>query len=70
MSQNDRLLAYMMEGNQVTPMDAWNLLGIYRLSARIYDLQREGVSILREMKEVKNRFGETCRVACYRINMG
>ena len=49
-------------------MQAWQELGIYRLSARIYDLRHtNGMNIVKRMKSVTNRFGESCRVACYEI---
>ena len=65
MTQCERLAEYLHEGGTPTPMDAWLLLGIYRLSARIFDLRKAGMRISMEMVDVKNQFGETVRVAKY-----
>lgn len=66
-TQNDRLLAYLKEHGSIDPFEAWSMLGIYRLGARIFDLRQEGHDIERELKKVKNQFDETCRVARYRL---
>lgn len=67
MSQCARLEAYMNQRGSVTPIEAWRLLGIYRLSARINDLRKRGVLITTEPTEVENQFGEKCTVARYRM---
>jgi hypothetical protein len=67
-TQSDRLLAYLANIGPITPMEAWDALGIYRLGARIYDLKKRGLSILVEKVWVRNRFGERCGpVAKYRL---
>lgn len=67
-SQCDRLINYLNTHTAITPMDSWNKLGIYRLGARVWDLRhKRGYRISKEMVEVKNRFGEKCRVAQYRL---
>ena len=35
----------MLEGNEITPMDALNKFGCFRLGARIADLKKEGYDI-------------------------
>lgn len=65
--QVDRVLAYLREKGPLDPMTAWSELGIYRLGARIFDLKAAGHAIERQTKAVKNRFGEDCRVAEYRL---
>lgn len=67
MSQKERLLSYLRENTSITPMEAWGKLGVYRLGARVHDLRNEGYEIKSALTEVKNRFGETCRVAEYTL---
>jgi hypothetical protein len=49
-------------------MEAWSELGIYRLAARVNDLRARGHNIERTMIETKNRWGEVCRCAEYRLH--
>lgn len=65
MTQKERLLDYLQQYGHINPLDAWKLLGIYRLSAVILDLRNEGHLIETERMDVKNRFGEKCHVAKY-----
>lgn len=67
-TQCDRLLSYLETHPGITPMGAWNELGIYRLAARISDLRKRGVNIAKQMVKVQNRFGETCEVARYSLD--
>lgn len=62
-SQKARILAYMMEGNSITPIDALNKFGSFRLGARIAELRAEGHQI--ESKWVLTPTGK--RVKSYYI---
>lgn len=42
-------------------------LGVYRLSARIFDLRNKGFAITTMMCNGKNRHGHTCRYARYSL---
>lgn len=64
MTQNERLLDYLENGYRVNPLTAWKELGIYRLAARIADIQGL-IDIKRDWLEVKNQFGELVRVREY-----
>lgn len=67
-TQCDRLLCYMStHPNGVTQVEALNDLGILRLASRISELRNDGCSIQKEMVTVKNRFGENCKIARYRL---
>jgi hypothetical protein len=66
-SQNERLLDHLIAKGKIDPLEAWVELGIYRLGARIFDLRQTGINITSANKKVTNRFGETCRVACYEL---
>lgn len=67
-SQCARLLARLERG-PINPMQALVELGIFRLAARINDLRKMGYRIAREMVTVLNRYGESCRVAQYRLEV-
>lgn len=66
MNQCDRLLERLKRG-PITPLEAWSELGIYRLGARVYDLKEQGHDIAKDLVAVRNRNGEECRVAQYRL---
>lgn len=63
--QNTRLLSYLKEHKSIDPLRAWEILGIYRLSARINDLRKLGENIKTTSLKVHNRLGEEIRVALY-----
>jgi len=44
-TQNDKIKAYLTKGKAITPIDALNKFGCFRLSARIKDLRNEGLNI-------------------------
>ena len=66
-SQNKRLAKYLRDGGKVNPLMAWQNLGIYRLSARIFDIKELGLNVQSRFIEVLNRFGETTKVKEYWI---
>lgn len=68
-TQCERLVEYMERHpiDGVTQIEALNQLGILRLASRISELRSDGYVIEKEMISVKNRFGEKCSVARYRL---
>jgi len=66
MTQDQRLLDYLKDNKHIDPLQAWQELGIYRLSACIFRLRKQGHNIISNRKKVHNSFGEVCRVADYR----
>ena len=66
MTQCERVLDRLQRG-PITPMEAWNELGVYRLAARVSDLKEAGHKIVKRTVNVANRFGEICRVARYEL---
>ena len=48
-SQSEQILKFMMSGKSITPLDALNFFGCFRLGARIYDLKRRGLVIKTDM---------------------
>lgn len=70
MSQKEKVLKYLQSGKTLTPIQAMNWWGVMRIGARIWDLRDEGYNITTTMKEVKNRYGQKCMVAEYRLEKG
>ena len=69
MTQNQRVLGYLAAGMTLNPLQAWTELGIYRLGARIFDLRKLGYDIKSSRTAVKNRYGESCIVASYKLDI-
>lgn len=66
MSQLDRVVKELEKG-PITQAEALKRIGVAILGARILDLRERGYLIHSRMIEVKNRFGDTCRVAEYSL---
>ena len=45
-TQNQQIKAYLTKGKSLTPIDALNKFGCFRLSARIKNLRDEGLNIV------------------------
>ena len=55
-SQNKQIKAWLESGKSITPLDALNLFGSFRLGARIFDLKNDyGMNIKTEMVEVNGK---------------
>lgn len=65
MTQHERIIDYMERFGSITPMDAFNDLGITKLSTRIGELVHDGHPIESEWVEAKNRFGDICKFKRY-----
>ena len=50
-TQTAQILAHLKTGRSITPLDALDWFGCFRLGARIYDLKQDGHNIYREMIE-------------------
>lgn len=53
-SQNKRIAQWLNNGNSINPIDALNLFGCFRLSARIKDLKDKGMRISKKMLTLPN----------------
>jgi hypothetical protein len=69
MAQMERVLSHLKTKRTIQPLEAWRDLGIYRLSAVIYDLRQEGHKIDTRRVEVVNRFGEPALIAEYSLEL-
>ena len=67
LTQSMKILKYMMDFGSITPIEALKDLGVMRLGARIYDLEKQGFKILHERESGKNRYGEKTSYARYRL---
>ena len=61
-TQNDRILDFMKQYGGITTKEAFENLGVTRLSARIFELRQSGVNIGQQTVKGRNRFGN---VVCY-----
>ena len=52
-SQNKQILKHLQAGHRLTPIDALNLFGCFRLAARVYDLRKLGHKINKEIMELE-----------------
>ena len=58
MNQCEKIVFYIQKFGSISSMEAFQDLGITRLSARIYELREEGYKFEETFKASKNRFGE------------
>ena len=64
-TQNEKIKKYLEAGNTLTPLEALNLFGCFRLATRIFELKKQGLNIDSEMVE-DAATGK--RYAKYRLN--
>lgn len=67
MTQQQRILDYLKEGNTLNRLDSWEKLGILEAPARISELRGKGHKIYTSNKVVTNRFGEKVTIAEWRL---
>ncbi len=59
-SQNALIKGWLLNGKSITPMEALNMFGCFRLSARIANLRDEGLPVVTDMVTMNDK-----RVARY-----
>lgn len=67
MTQNEMVLDYMEQNGSITSMQAFESLGITRLSGRIYELREKGHIIENIRRETTNRFGKRVHYDEYKL---
>ena len=67
MTQTEKVLRHIEDYGSITQMDAIRDYGIMRLASRVNDLRRCGIPIITEREEGRNRYGEKCHWARYRM---
>ena len=50
MSHKEEVLKYLQSGKKLTPLEALNFFGCFRLGARICELRQNGYEIINESK--------------------
>lgn len=55
LSQDEQILNYLWEGNTLTPLEALDKFGCFRLGARIWELRQSGEPIVSELIEVNGK---------------
>lgn len=65
MKHTEKLLDWFTRRSSITPLEALNDLGIYRLGSRVYDLREAGYDIHTERLTVATRDGGTSHPARY-----
>ena len=63
----NRVYQYLKTHKGITSMQAFELFGVTRLSAIIYNLRKYGCIINSESKEGKNRYNESVRFVEYQL---
>jgi hypothetical protein len=62
-SQNALIKGWLLNGYSITPMEALNMFGCFRLSARIANLRDEGLEVVTDMVTINDK-----RVARYYLS--
>lgn len=55
-SQNEQILEALESGSKVTPLDALNKFGCFRLGARIHELKQRGYPIKTEIIRQRGKY--------------
>lgn len=66
-TQRSRIMHHLKANRTLTSLEALRRYGIMRLSARISELKKRGEPIEKKMICVQNKYGETVRIAEYRL---
>ena len=69
-TQHQRIFNYMRSHRIITPMDAYEKLGVTKLSTRIGEMKTLGVWIGKEYADGRNRYGEKVRFMRYWLEGG
>ena len=65
--QQAAVLAYIIQHDSITSMEAFEHRGVTRLSAVVYNLKRKGYKIKSESEQVKTRYGATATISRYSL---
>lgn len=67
MTQKEAVLEWLKTDGSITSMEAFEHLGITRLSAVVFDLRKLGYVISSEDMSITNRYGKQVHFARYRL---
>lgn len=63
-SQKQQILDYMLEGNEISQLDALYKFGCFRLGARIADLKKDGYDIKKRIAKGEKNYAIYRLEAC------
>ncbi len=66
-SQNAQILLHLQDFGSITPIQALEMYGCFRLGARIYDLRKQGVEIVSKSVEFVTKSGHRGSYASYSL---
>lgn len=66
-TQMSSILEYLENGNSITSMQAFQMFGCTRLSAKIFDMRKRGMNIKTETITCVNRYGMKTQCARYTL---
>lgn len=66
-NQTSAVLNHLLSGKTLTSMEAFQLFGCTRLSAKVFELRKKGYNIECVEVESTTRYGTLCRYANYFI---
>ena len=67
MSQKKRVLEYMQQYGGITAFEAFQMLHCTRLSARIFELRKDGHVITERRRQIINQYGERVTYSEYKL---
>lgn len=59
MGQAERILKYIHDFGSISPMEAFNDLGVTKLATRVSEMRKQGIEFEKKYVKAKNRYGET-----------
>lgn len=65
--QEERVLTYLQQNDEINPLSSWNVCGVYRLAAVIHQLKTKGYNIISSRKKALNQFNEYCNFSTYNL---
>jgi len=68
-TQKEWVLEQLKAGREITAKDAMDERGIMQMGTRIFELRADGWDIQSPLVEVENRYGQTCTVAKYYLDI-
>lgn len=66
-NQRQRILEYMTEFGSITALEAFRDLGVSQLSARLVEIEKDGICFNKQQESALNRFGERVYYTRYSI---
>lgn len=66
-TQVERILEYIKTFGSISTLEAFRDLGITKLTTRVSEMRRAGITIIGKPESAKNRYGEKCRFYRYSL---